>query len=197
MKALILETSTEKSCLILAEDGAPLKSRFLAGGPELSKRLAAEAHVLLEGNPVDFLLVGQGPGSFTGIRVGAALAKGLSFGWSVPLYGFCSLKAFTPPADGSFAILVDARIGGFYTLLGNRTGSDIQWNTPQLLDPSQAHTFLDSIPTLTSPHPAQIQQRLPQRPCLESSIDPALLAKWAFSPRFKDPLALSYLDLKS
>ena len=39
------------------------------------------------------MLVGLGPGSFTGLRVGLATMKGLAMGAQVPLYGFCSLEA--------------------------------------------------------------------------------------------------------
>ena len=48
MKILILETSTEKGSLILAEDGQPLAVKTLPGGPELSKNLAAEVEKRLE-----------------------------------------------------------------------------------------------------------------------------------------------------
>ncbi|MBS0626148.1 MAG: tRNA (adenosine(37)-N6)-threonylcarbamoyltransferase complex dimerization subunit type 1 TsaB [Verrucomicrobia bacterium] len=186
MKALIFETSTEKSCLILAENGSVRKKKFLSGGPELSKTLAREVDTLLDG-PVDFISVGQGPGSYTGTRVGAALAQGLSFGWQIPLYGFCSLIAFAPPAPGPFTVLVDARMGGFYILTGERSSS-LAIHPPKLVQPSEAPL----IGTLASPHPAQIARRLPSIPILETSPCPDLLAAWAFANQ--SPLTLSYLS---
>ena len=195
MRALILETSTEKSCLCLAEDSVVLKHQLLSGGPNLSKTLAVEAHSLLAGEPIDFILVGQGPGSYTGIRVAAALAKGLSIGWNIPLYGFCSLKAFTPPIDGPFAVVVDARIGGFYVLLGTREGDLVTWSPPQVLKLVDAPLILKAVPLVSSPHPLAIERRLPECRCLEAFIDPHLLAKEAFGEGFKGPLELSYLTL--
>ena len=44
-------------------------------------------------NDIHTMLIGLGPGSFTGLRVGLATMKGLALGAQVPLYGFCSLEA--------------------------------------------------------------------------------------------------------
>lgn len=196
MRAVILETSTEKSCIILAENGAIRKKKFLSGGSELSKNLAQEVALLLQESPdkVDFVAVGQGPGSYTGIRVGAALAKGLSYGWKVPLYGFCSLQAFAPATEGPFAVLTDARMGGFYLLLGEKTADVFSFQPPKLVKAEEILSFLKEVPHLTSPHPSLIQKRLPQLVVEEKNPDLHLLAKWAFSTDFLTPLTLTYLS---
>ena len=119
MQGLILENSCNQATLILAEDGRVLEARFLDGGPSLSKSLGTEIQGLLERHPsfcAAFVAVGTGPGSYTGIRVGVAMAKALAFGWKVPLVGFCSLKAFSPNTSLPFAILVDAKSAGVYCL---------------------------------------------------------------------------------
>ena len=112
MLTLIIETSGEKGGLILAKQGQCIASRTLLGGPELSQSLAQEVKDLLAGASPKLIAVGIGPGSYTGIRVGAALAKALAYGWKIPCLGFCSLRAFGLPP-----ILVDARGGGIYALL--------------------------------------------------------------------------------
>ena len=144
MLTLIIETSTEKGCLILAEGGVPIASKTLPSGAALSKCLALEVQNLLNGRIPERIAVGTGPGSYTGIRVGAALAKALAYGWKIPLIGFCSLKAFGP-----LPVLVDARMGGFYALLDQ---------DPLLLSP--ASPLLQNLPSISSPHPELIQKRL-------------------------------------
>lgn len=78
-----------------------------------------------EGPALDAIVVGTGPGPFTGLRAGIAMARTLSFTWNIPLYGMMSLDAlaqqvFDAPAyrDGravgplamnDFTIATDAR----------------------------------------------------------------------------------------
>lgn len=162
MHILILETSSEKSCLVLAKKDRPIAFKPLLGGPPLSKGLGLEVKNLIEAVRPDLVAVGVGPGSYTGIRVGAALAKGLSYGWQVPLMGFCSLKAFGPPP-----ILVDARSGGFYAFLKEKA---------ELLSPRDPR--LDEWAKIGSPHPELIKKRIASTAVLhEINPDPEWLAK--------------------
>jgi tRNA threonylcarbamoyladenosine biosynthesis protein TsaB len=56
-----------------------------------SERLVPMIAELLDGRRADRIIVGVGPGSFTGIRVGVAAAHGLAIGWSAELAGMSSL----------------------------------------------------------------------------------------------------------
>jgi tRNA threonylcarbamoyl adenosine modification protein YeaZ len=156
MFTLILETSSEKGCLILAENGTPIAVRHLPAGPALSKSLALEVKALLQEKAVDCVAVGIGPGSYTGIRVGIALAKALSYGWKVPLVGFCSLEAFGPPP-----VVVDAKSGGFYLLLGKK---------------AEKVTELKNLIAARSPHPESIKKRVDGMILTQAEVDPERLA---------------------
>ena len=180
MQTLIIETATEKGTLILASGPIPIAVRFLAGGPELSRTLAAEVKNLLDEHHFrpNLIAVGRGPGSFTGIRVGLALGQALSFGWKIPLAGFASLQPFAPPVDGPFAVLFDARSGGFYTQFGEKKEGKYSFDTPFLLPLSQAEEALKKIDAIGSPHPLLIQQRLKSvKKFFETKPDPLLLAQ--------------------
>lgn len=65
---------------------------------------------------VDAVVVGGGPGSFTGVRVAGATAKGLATALEVPLLAYPSLLALaaTVPASGPVCALFDARRGEVY-----------------------------------------------------------------------------------
>ncbi len=182
MFVLIIESSTEKGCLILAEDDQVLASMRLEGGPELSRKIALEVKNLLSHQVPGLVAVGMGPGSYTGIRVGVALAKGLAFGWKVPCLGFCSLKAFGEPP-----VLVDARQGGIYAWFGKEA---------HLLSPEDPR--LQNLPLTRSPHPELLQKRLKKHLLFEAADpDPFHLAKvvWQqFSEEGAPPFALNYMS---
>ena len=68
---------------------------------------------------VDQVLVGRGPGSFTGVRIGVATAKGLSCGLARPLYGVSALdatawEAWVAGVRGLLAVAMDAMRGEVY-----------------------------------------------------------------------------------
>ncbi len=79
----------------------------------------------------DRIIVGVGPGSYTGVRVGMALATGLHLAKGIPLFGVCSLCAYTPDHDGPFVSVVSAGPGGFYIIEGEKVSDVITWGEPQ------------------------------------------------------------------
>lgn len=76
-----------------------------------AERLVPMLDELLDGRCAEQILVGVGPGSFTGIRVGIAAAHGLSIGWQAELMGMCSLALLASGAGASGKVAA-AVIGG-------------------------------------------------------------------------------------
>ena len=109
---LALDTSTA-ACTAALFDGTGTciarKDEILGRGH--AERLVPMIAELLAGRTADNILVGVGPGSFTGIRVAIAAAHGLAIGWDAPVVGMSSLAllAAAGEADGKVAA---AMLGG-------------------------------------------------------------------------------------
>ena len=101
---------------------------------------------MIEGHVPTRLLVGVGPGSFTGLRVGIAAAHGMAIGWSVPLAGFNSLAllaASAPPGDGPIAAAVTGGHGELFVQQFDR--ADWTASGPVLtLSPTDAAAQIDA-----------------------------------------------------
>jgi tRNA threonylcarbamoyladenosine biosynthesis protein TsaB len=76
-----------------------------------SERLVPMLAELLDGGRADRVLVGAGPGSFTGIRVGIAAAHGLAIGWDAEVAGMSSLALLAAGAGGKGKVAA-AILGG-------------------------------------------------------------------------------------
>ncbi len=147
MRILALDTSTEYLSVALRVDG-DTASRDLHAGQQHSERLLplvqallAEAGVSLR--QLDCIAFGQGPGTFTGLRIGCGVAQGLAFGAGLPVAPVSTLLAL---AQGSGEVRVvaclDARMGEVYHAAFVRQGA--QWATvhpPSLCHPKDAPTL--------------------------------------------------------
>lgn len=114
---LVFDTSSAAcSAALFDADGKCLVSRDEMIGRGHSERLVPMLEELLEGRRPDKLLVGTGPGSFTGIRVGVAAAHGLAIGWGASLSGLSSLALLAASAeqDGPVAAAVHGGHGEIF-----------------------------------------------------------------------------------
>ena len=104
---LAFDTSTAACTAALLEpDGTIVASRDEVVGRGHAERLVPMIDEMLDGHVPSRILVGVGPGSFTGLRVGIAAAHGMAIGWRVPLAGMNSLAllaATAPPGEGKVA----------------------------------------------------------------------------------------------
>lgn len=88
---LAFDTSSAACTAALFEDGACIGRRDEIISRGHAERLVPMMGELLEGRRAKEILVGVGPGSFTGIRVAIAAAHGLAIGWNAELKGMSSL----------------------------------------------------------------------------------------------------------
>jgi tRNA threonylcarbamoyladenosine biosynthesis protein TsaB len=107
MLTLAFDTATSVATSALVQDGevvaerASKAVRVLADAEELLQRVGAEPRELSR------LVVGTGPGSFTGVRTGLAAARALAFALELPLAGISTLDALAAGAPGAVPV-VDA-----------------------------------------------------------------------------------------
>jgi tRNA threonylcarbamoyladenosine biosynthesis protein TsaB len=120
MLRLALETSTRLGSLALGAGGELIAECSLSVQathsetvlPEVD-RLLRRAGLGLEG--LEAVVVGAGPGSFTGVRIAASLAKGLCFAREIPLFAYSSLAAVAAGSGaGHTCALFDARRAEVY-----------------------------------------------------------------------------------
>jgi tRNA threonylcarbamoyladenosine biosynthesis protein TsaB len=114
---LAIDTSTAAcSAALFDSDGACLAHTDEMIGRGHSERLVPMLDEMLGGRRADQILVGVGPGSFTGIRVGIAAAQGLAIAWDCELQGMSSiaLLAAGAPREGRVAAAMDGGHGELF-----------------------------------------------------------------------------------
>lgn len=132
MNYLALDASTE-ACSVALQVNDTIYSRFDICPQSHSLQLLPMIDDLLkeagiELAELDGLIFGQGPGSFTGVRIGVGVAQGLAFSASLPVVGVSSLQAMAQLAyvkheETKVVAAIDARMSevynGYYELDGN------------------------------------------------------------------------------
>jgi tRNA threonylcarbamoyladenosine biosynthesis protein TsaB len=123
MKLLGIETSSRVGSVALAVDGR-IEAREIPTPREQTERLLALIDELLGGArltvaSLDAIAFGRGPGSFTGLRIAAAVAQGLAAPRSLPLLPVSSLlclaqRAWRSEAVTRALVCVDAHMGELY-----------------------------------------------------------------------------------
>ncbi len=99
---------------LLSSEGVVIDERHEEIGRGHAERLMPMIADLIDHHVPTQILVGVGPGSFTGLRVAIAAAHGMAIGWSVPLSGFDSLAlvAASAPGGGQPGPVGVAMLGG-------------------------------------------------------------------------------------
>ena len=116
MLTLAFDTATRVATCALVRGGEVLGERttptvaVLAGADELVREAG------LAPNDLDLIAVGIGPGSFTGLRLGLAAARGLALALDLPVAGVSTLDALAAGAPGAVPV-IDARRREVFTLV--------------------------------------------------------------------------------
>ena len=190
MLLLAFETSAKAASVALFDGEKLLGEHYQNTGLTHSQTLLVMAQDLLcqcshTPNDVEAVAVAEGPGSFTGVRIGVAAAKGFAWGKELPCYGVSTLESMAKGLgafDGVVCPVMDARRNQVYNALFyvnqsqlSRTTSDRAISLEDLgaeLKNVEKPIFLvgdgsllcyhhlkDSVPNLVLPAEHQMHQR--------------------------------------
>ena len=153
MKILHIETSS-KNCSVAISDGEDLLCvcEEVSENYKQSESLHTFVEWALEGAEItlqdlDAVSLGKGPGSYTGLRIGASSAKGFCYGLKIPLIAVNSMETMIEPflnKDYDFIIpLIDARRMEVYTaIFEGKTGEMLTDTEAKILDETSFQEFV-------------------------------------------------------
>lgn len=124
---LLLESSTTNCSVGISCDNTMLAYKEVNKGfthaenmPAFVEDILGEADI--SSSHISAIALSLGPGSYTGLRIGASLAKGLSFGWGIPILGIDSTLVLAATYNkGMKALVVSAR-EGIVAMMDSRAG---------------------------------------------------------------------------
>lgn len=131
---LAIETSSLVSSVALLHNGTLRAELTIQARLTHSEQLMPHIADMLDKagvkkDKIDAIAVSVGPGSFTGLRIGLATAKGLSYGWNVPIIGIetpISLAWNSAGAADPICVFIDAQKGNVYASLYQWEGTTLK-----------------------------------------------------------------------
>jgi tRNA threonylcarbamoyladenosine biosynthesis protein TsaB len=156
---LLLETSARNCSVALSSNGSVLFSKIDTEGPSHAVNLGLFVDEALkvaeeQEQKIDAVAVSSGPGSYTGLRIGVSLAKGVCYGAGVPLIAVPTLtlladqvsRMLTLPENALICPMIDARRMEIYTALYDAKGKMIRPASALIVDEQSFGTELTAHP---------------------------------------------------
>ena len=190
---LHIETSTDVCSVAVSQDGASIFSKEDFKGPSHATELGvfvdealsfADSHAI----PVDAVAVSCGPGSYTGLRIGVSMAKGVCYGRSIPLIGIPTLEVMCVPVllyrdlpeDALLCPMIDARRMEVYAAVYDRALRVEREIGADIVDENSYSDFLAEHPVYFFGNGAAKCKDKLQHPNARFLDDVHPLAKWMF-----------------
>jgi len=157
---LNIETSTNVCSVAVSHDGACIFDKEDHSGPNHAERLGAfvdEALSFIDNHaiPLDAVAVSCGPGSYTGLRIGVSMAKGICYGRSIKLLAVPTLELLCVPVllqelvtddDALLCPMLDARRMEVYAQLFDRSLHEVRPIHADVVEPDPYKEYLDQHP---------------------------------------------------
>ena len=107
--SLAIDTSTSRTIVAIIDEGKVLSESFHEGATDHGKALPELiAQALRVAPKPERVVVGMGPGPFTGLRVGITFARSFALARDIPVIGICSLDAIAIDKS-EYTVAIDAR----------------------------------------------------------------------------------------
>ena len=157
---LHIETSTDVCSVAVSEDSHVIFQQEDHSGPNHAESLGTmvdEALSFTDNHaiPFDAVAVSCGPGSYTGLRIGVSMAKGVAYGRGVPLLAVPTLKLLTVPLllfredlpeEALFVPMIDARRMEVYSAVYDRALHEVRATQADIIDADSYREYLDRGP---------------------------------------------------
>ena len=190
---LHLETSTDVCSVALSEDGACLFSKEDFEGHSHSVMLGVFVDEVLSmadsaGKKLDAVALSCGPGSYTGLRIGASMAKGICYGRNLPLIALPTLKVASVPVllsddlpdDALLCPMLDARRMEVYAAVYDRALHPLMDTAAVIVGEESFAEYLESHPVWFYGNGAAKCADVIHHPNAHFLPDVHPLAKWMF-----------------
>lgn len=150
---LCLETATKICSVALFKEGELIDFKEVGGEYSHAENLAVFIEDVIQRNELEYsalkaIAVSKGPGSYTGLRIGVSLAKGLAFSLSIPLIAIDSLKSMAwgtvkeiDNKEAYYCPMIDARRMEVYNAIYNHQLSVIQDIAANVIDEDSFQDF--------------------------------------------------------
>ncbi len=140
--SLAIDTSTSRTIVGVIEDGQVIFEKFHEGATDHGRALSELVSQALKSSaPVNQVVVGMGPGPFTGLRVGISFAQAFALARGIPVIGVCSLDAIAV-AESNYTVAVDARRKEIYWA---RYENGIRVAGPHVSKPADVAEFIFDV----------------------------------------------------
>ena len=110
MSILALDTAASRTSVVVIENGQVVFYEFRDGAMSHGPALPELVQAAIENREITEVLVGMGPGPYTGLRVGITFAQTFAWARNISVRGFCSLDAIAAQiTEPDFIVAIDAR----------------------------------------------------------------------------------------